>query len=51
MAFIIYALFAGLLGFSVHKKWWGSAAFAVAVLVWMLTMQLIIAYSMHSSLN
>jgi hypothetical protein len=49
--FILYALFAGLFGLSIHKRWYGIAAFAVCLIVWMLLMQCIIAYAMHPVSN
>jgi hypothetical protein len=48
---IIYAFFAGIMGFCIHKKWYGGAAFAGAMLIWMMLMQLIIAYSLHPIAN
>jgi len=43
----LYALFAGLLGLCIHKKWYGGAAFSIAMIVWMLLMQCIMAYMTH----
>jgi hypothetical protein len=40
----LYALFAGLMGFCIHKKWYGGASFAGAMLVWMLLVQVLMAY-------
>jgi len=48
---ILYTLFAGLLGVSVHKKWHGGVAFSVALLIWMLLIQCICAYATHPTLN
>jgi hypothetical protein len=44
---ILYALFAGGLGWAVHKKKWGATAFFVAMLIWMMINQIAIAISMR----
>jgi hypothetical protein len=46
---LIYALIAALLGWSIHKRHWGVSAFALSLLIWLLLMQCIIAYSLHSA--
>jgi hypothetical protein len=48
---ILYALFAMLLGLSVHKRWWGGAVFALAMLIWMIVIQLCYAITLHPVLN
>ena len=50
-ALTLYALFSGLLGLSVHKKWWGGAAFAAAMLVWMIVVQFCLAMTLVPRLN
>jgi phosphotransferase system glucose/maltose/N-acetylglucosamine-specific IIC component len=47
MPLILYALFAGGFGWSVHKKKWGVAAFFGAMLLWMWVNQIAIAISMR----
>ena len=47
MPLIIYTITAGLFGWSIQKKRWGLSAFFAAMLVWLLLMQCIIAYSLH----
>ncbi len=37
---LMYAAFAGGMGWSIHKKNWGAAAFFSAMLVWMLIIQI-----------
>ena len=48
---LIYALFAGLMGVCIHKKWYGGAAFSIAMLIWLLLIQGIIAYALHPVSN
>jgi hypothetical protein len=48
---LFYAIIAGLMGFSIHKKWWGGAAFCLAMLIWVVVIQLIQAYLMHPYQN
>jgi hypothetical protein len=50
-ALMFYAIFAGLLGWSTHKKWWGVAAFALAMVAWMIVIQVCTAISLHPTLN
>jgi len=47
---LFYALIAGGFGWSIHKKKWGLVAFTGALLVWILTMQIVIAMMSHSQL-
>lgn len=49
--FLLYTLFAALLGWSVYKRYWGITAFAVCLIVWMLLMQAITAYMLHPVSN
>jgi phosphotransferase system glucose/maltose/N-acetylglucosamine-specific IIC component len=44
---ILYALFAGGFGWSIHKKKWGLTAFLAAMLIWMMINQIAIAISMR----
>ena len=48
---LFYAIMAGLMGYSIHKKWWGLAAFAVAMIAWILALQFIAAYMLHPISN
>lgn len=48
---LLYALIAGGMGYAIHRKKWGIAAFCGAMLVWLLLMQCVIAYSMHGVIN
>jgi len=47
---LFFALIAGGMGLSVHKKKWGLAAFFIAMLVWLIAMQFVSAmmWSAHS---
>jgi len=45
---LFFAIIAGGMGWSVHKKKWGLAAFFIAMLAWIITMQLAIALAMHA---
>ena len=47
----LFALFAGLGGYSIHRRWWGAAAFSGAMMLWMVVIQICIAISMQSHLN
>lgn len=49
--FLLFTAFAALLGFSVHKRWWGSVAFAIALLVWLMLIQVLSAYMLHPVSN
>jgi len=49
--FLFYTAMAGLLGYSVYKKWWGITAFAGAMLVWLMLVQCIMAYMLHGTSN
>ena len=40
---LMYAAFAGGMGWGIHKKKWGVAAFFGAMLVWMIIVQLSVA--------
>jgi hypothetical protein len=40
---ILYALFAGGMGWSIHKKKWGFTAFFGAMMLWMIIVQIAIA--------
>jgi hypothetical protein len=51
MPFFIFAALAGIFGFCIHKKWYGGAAVAGSIMIWMMLMQVIIAYSMHPIAN
>jgi hypothetical protein len=44
---LLYALFAGGMGWSIHKKKWGATAFFAAMLIWMCINQIAIAISMR----
>jgi hypothetical protein len=48
---LLFALIAGIAGWSLHKRWYGVTYFCTALLIWMLLMQMIIAYSMHWGVN
>jgi hypothetical protein len=45
----LYTALSALLGFSVHKKWYGVVAFAGCMLVWLILMQLIMVYMLRAS--
>jgi hypothetical protein len=48
---LLFSLFAGAMGFSIHKKWWGATAFFIAMLVWMLVIQVTIAITLIPHFN
>jgi len=45
---LFFAIIAGAMGWSVHKKKWGLAAFFIAVLAWTIAIQIAYALSMHA---
>lgn len=46
---LMYAAFAGGMGWSISKKKWGAAAFFGAMLVWMIVVQIAVALASHVS--
>ena len=48
---ILYAAFAGGMGWAISKKKWGATAFFAAMLIWMIVNQFAIAISMRPVLN
>ena len=51
MPILVFAAFAAGFGFCIHKKWYGGAAFLGSIMIWLMLMQCIIAYSMHPIAN
>jgi hypothetical protein len=47
----LYAVIAGLTAYALHKRKWGWVFFGCALLLWLVLMQIVIAYQLHGTVS
>ena len=49
--FLLYTALSALFGVSVYKKWCGITAFSASMLVWVMLVQVLMAYMLKGTAN